>query len=215
MYVLGLNGTFTTAGGEFPPGFQLGTFFHDSAACVLRDGRVLAAIEEERLVRAKHTNVFPTQAVRACLDLAGVPFHRIDRISYFWQEQHLDDGLRVLCMRNPEMPVRGGRELVAQRLGEAVGAEVRAADIDFWRHHDAQRGVRLLPVGPRPVAGRGHGRQRRGRLDFGLRGRTGRSHAAAELPRVEVVRLLLPARDRGSRVPVVRRVQGHGPGALR
>jgi carbamoyltransferase len=50
----------------------LSFFFHDSAAAVVRDGRVLAAVAEERFCRRKHTNEFPKRAIEYCLEAAGV-----------------------------------------------------------------------------------------------------------------------------------------------
>lgn len=45
----------------------LSAFYHDSAACVVRDGRILAAAQEERFTRTKHDAGFPGNAIRYCL----------------------------------------------------------------------------------------------------------------------------------------------------
>ena len=47
-------------------------FYHDAAACVLRDGEVVAAASEERFTRKKHDADFPQNAVRYCLEEAGI-----------------------------------------------------------------------------------------------------------------------------------------------
>jgi carbamoyltransferase len=47
-------------------------YYHDAAACLLKDGEVIAAAEEERFTRIKHDNSFPTQAIRFCLDFAHI-----------------------------------------------------------------------------------------------------------------------------------------------
>jgi len=44
----------------------LSAYYHDSAACLIRDGEMLAAAQEERFTRKKHYAGFPTQAVRYC-----------------------------------------------------------------------------------------------------------------------------------------------------
>ena len=62
---------------------------HDAAAVLIEDGNVLFAIEEERLNRIKHTNKFPMQAIRACLDGRKVRLKDIDIISYYLREQEL------------------------------------------------------------------------------------------------------------------------------
>lgn len=50
----------------------LSAFYHDSAACLVRGGEVLAAAQEERFTRVKGDAGFPARAIRACLDEAGV-----------------------------------------------------------------------------------------------------------------------------------------------
>ena len=42
-------------------------FYHDAAACLLKDGRVIAAAQEERFTRKKHDQEFPINAIRYCL----------------------------------------------------------------------------------------------------------------------------------------------------
>ncbi len=46
---------------------DLSAFYHDSAACLLRDGTIVAAAQEERFTRRKHDARFPGNAVRWCL----------------------------------------------------------------------------------------------------------------------------------------------------
>ncbi len=47
-------------------------YYHDSAACLLEDGRVIAAAQEERFSRLKHDSSFPVNAIKFCLDFAGI-----------------------------------------------------------------------------------------------------------------------------------------------
>ncbi len=47
-------------------------FFHDSAACILRDGEIIAAAQEERFTRIKADDAFPARAAGYCLDFAGI-----------------------------------------------------------------------------------------------------------------------------------------------
>lgn len=55
-------------------GYILGisAYYHDSAACLLRDGRIVAAAQEERFSRRKHDAAFPAQAVAYCLRAGGI-----------------------------------------------------------------------------------------------------------------------------------------------
>ena len=66
MYILGIS-----------------AFYHDSAACLLKDGRVLWAVEEERLSRIKHDNRFPLGAIRSCLKRAGIGVSDLDHVAYY------------------------------------------------------------------------------------------------------------------------------------
>ena len=56
-------------------------FHADSAACVVRDGEVIAAAEEERFRRIKHWAGFPTEAIRYCLDAAGISGEDLDHVA--------------------------------------------------------------------------------------------------------------------------------------
>lgn len=59
----------------------LNYIYHDSTACVVKDGRLVVALEEERLTRQKHTEVFPRQAIKRCLEIAGLTAKDIDHIA--------------------------------------------------------------------------------------------------------------------------------------
>jgi carbamoyltransferase len=61
---------------------------HDSSACIARDGEVLFAVAEERLSRVKHDARFPTLAIRACLDFAGVRADEVDYVCQGWPRPH-------------------------------------------------------------------------------------------------------------------------------
>ena len=58
-------------------------YFHDSAAVLLRDGKIVAAAQEERFSRLKHDARFPALAVRYCLAEAGVRLADVDHIVFF------------------------------------------------------------------------------------------------------------------------------------
>jgi len=64
MYILGLN-----------------TFHGDSSACLFKDDQLIMAIEEERLRRIKHWAGFPSQAIAACLNDAGISVKDLDHIT--------------------------------------------------------------------------------------------------------------------------------------
>ncbi|MCP5149083.1 MAG: hypothetical protein H6986_13315 [Pseudomonadales bacterium] len=56
-------------------------FFHDSSACIVDDGELVVALEEERFSRSKHTTLFPHAAIARCLEVAGCGYEDIDHVA--------------------------------------------------------------------------------------------------------------------------------------
>jgi carbamoyltransferase len=61
----------------------ISAFYHDSAAALVEDGRIVAAAQEERFTRKKHDASFPRQAVRYCLEAAGAELSQIDHVAFY------------------------------------------------------------------------------------------------------------------------------------
>lgn len=61
----------------------ISAFYHDSAAAITVGGKVVAAAQEERFTRNKHTPDFPKNAVRYCLDEAGLEIDELDAIVFY------------------------------------------------------------------------------------------------------------------------------------
>ena len=66
MYILGIS-----------------AYYHDSAACLVIDGEVIAAAQEERFTRKKHDSAFPDYAISYCLTEAGIAPHQVDYIVFY------------------------------------------------------------------------------------------------------------------------------------
>jgi len=66
MYILGIS-----------------AFYHDSAACLIKDGEILFAAQEERFSRIKHDSRFPRSAVKYCLQEAGIEPHQISYVIFY------------------------------------------------------------------------------------------------------------------------------------
>ncbi len=66
MYILGIS-----------------AYYHDSAACLLKDGKIMAAIEEERFSRTKHDNNFPYKAINFCLENQKIKTEDVDYVAYY------------------------------------------------------------------------------------------------------------------------------------
>jgi len=61
----------------------ISAYYHDSAAALLRDGDIVAAAQEERFSRRKHDAGFPANAIRYCLDEAGLDVEEIDYVVFY------------------------------------------------------------------------------------------------------------------------------------
>jgi len=61
----------------------ISAFYHDSAACLVRDGEIIAAAQEERFTRIKHDHNFPVHAARYCLKEAGITAEQLDYVGFY------------------------------------------------------------------------------------------------------------------------------------
>jgi carbamoyltransferase len=61
----------------------LSAYYHDSAACLLRDGTIVAAAQEERFTRKKHDARFPAHAVRYCLEAGGIGLRDLRYVAFY------------------------------------------------------------------------------------------------------------------------------------
>ena len=120
--------------------------FHDSAAVMIHNGEVVAAIEEERINRVKHTNKLPVNAIRGCLDAAGVKFSEVDRVAWYMTEN--DDFWRRQSAKNPTvLPIPRIRELLHFRFKEQLDDDIRDDRLAFVHHHRAHAISAYLPSG--------------------------------------------------------------------
>ena len=61
----------------------ISAFYHDSAACLVRDGEIIAAAQEERFTRKKHDASFPKKAVEFCLKQGGIRTSDLDYVGFY------------------------------------------------------------------------------------------------------------------------------------
>ncbi len=61
----------------------ISAFYHDSAAALLVDGVIIAASQEERFTRLKHTADFPIQSIKYCLETAGLTIDELDAVIFY------------------------------------------------------------------------------------------------------------------------------------
>ena len=126
MYILGLN-----------------AFHGDSSACLLRDGIMVAAVEEERFRRVKHWAGFPSESIRYCLNAAGITLGEVDHIALN-QDSKANLGRKVAftLTKRPDLGlvldrIRNKRERagVNDHLATAFPGEVFGGVIHSVEHH--------------------------------------------------------------------------------
>ena len=61
----------------------ISAFYHDSADCLLKDGVIIAAAQEERFTRKKHDANYPKNAIQFVLDYTGLKLSDVDQIVFF------------------------------------------------------------------------------------------------------------------------------------
>ena len=61
----------------------ISAFYHDSAACILKDGKIIAAAQEERFTRKKHDPSYPKNAIQFVLDYSNLKLSEVDQIVFF------------------------------------------------------------------------------------------------------------------------------------
>ena len=58
-------------------------FYHDSAATIIVDNEIIAAVQEERFTREKHTPNFPSNSIRFCLEETGLKIEELDAVVFY------------------------------------------------------------------------------------------------------------------------------------
>ncbi|HLA94426.1 MAG TPA: carbamoyltransferase N-terminal domain-containing protein, partial [Pyrinomonadaceae bacterium] len=61
----------------------ISAFYHDSAAALVVDGKIIAAAQEERFTRVKHDFNFPTNAIKYCLEEGGLTADKLDAVVFY------------------------------------------------------------------------------------------------------------------------------------
>lgn len=132
MLVLGIHGGGQRDEEDHAAGFTS----HDAAAVLLRDGEIVAAIEEERLSRLKHSNSFPVEAIGFCLSQAGVGLSDVDWIALNLSEQTLDLQYALEALSRPGGQITSAREAIGSLFEKAFAIDV-SAKLRFCQHHVA------------------------------------------------------------------------------
>jgi carbamoyltransferase len=127
-------------------------FYHDSAACLVRDGKILAAAQEERFTRKKHDPKFPKNAIKYCLEEAGIAIQDLDHVVFYDKPfltferllmSYLTVAPRGLRSWLESMPLWLGQKLHIPRIIQReTGYE---GDVLFTEHHEAHAASAFYP----------------------------------------------------------------------
>jgi carbamoyltransferase len=132
----------------------IGGYFHDASACLLRNGQLVAAAEEERFTRQKHQPGFPHRAIDFCLKQAGIGYGDVDHLAFYMKPWlHFERRLWHHLKAMPRLPVYSTGYLVEQlyrrgwflfelnRLKRLGGGRPQ---IHFVKHHDSHAASAFL-----------------------------------------------------------------------
>ena len=118
-------------------------FYHDSAAALIKDGKLIAAAEEERFSRIKHDSDFPSKAIRFCLEYAGISEKELDYAVFYEKPFHKFERILMSSMQMFPRSWKVFREAMMAWLGEKLWVKsiikdkvgIEADRILFGEHH--------------------------------------------------------------------------------
>ena len=91
-------------------------FYHDAASCLLKDGKILSAAQEERFTRKKHDYSFPKASIEYCLKEAGINVHYL----YPYLGRTSDQAIVILGVDKTEEAEKVLRQNWVHTLGKEI-----------------------------------------------------------------------------------------------
>ena len=131
----------------------INAFHADAAAALVKDGRIVGAVEEERFRRIKHWAGFPTEAVKWCLDEAGIKIADIDHIAINTQPNaHRLRRILYVMKTRPDLKFlikrwrnKKERNNLQQQLSISFPNDVINAQLHFVEHHRSHLHRHFMP----------------------------------------------------------------------
>jgi len=137
----------------------ISAFYHDSAAALVEDGRIVAAAQEERFTRRKHDPDFPARAIEYCLSEAGCTMNDIDHVVFYEKpflkferlvETYLATVPHGFSSFRVAMPVWIKEKLFQKKmlrkdLGKLVGKKEWDGSLLFTEHHQSHAASAFFP----------------------------------------------------------------------
>jgi carbamoyltransferase len=132
----------------------LSAFYHDSAAALVRDGRIVAAAQEERFTRIRHDAAFPSRAIEACLGIGGIAAADLDAVVFYEKpllkfERLLETALAFAPRGFPfflrAMPGWLSQKLhIPREIDRGLGGDY-SGPIWFTTHHESHAASAFFP----------------------------------------------------------------------
>ncbi|OHB43307.1 MAG: hypothetical protein A2Y11_02465 [Planctomycetes bacterium GWC2_39_26] len=101
----------------------ISAFYHDSAACLVRDGNIIAAAQEERFTRKKHDPRFPINAINYCLQEAGINVNQLNYVVYYDKPFLIFERLLLSYLTVAPKGIRSWLEAMPLWLGKKLRVE--------------------------------------------------------------------------------------------
>jgi carbamoyltransferase len=127
-------------------------FYHDSAACLVRSGKIIAAVQEERFSRKKHDPRFPINAIKSCLKEAGITIEDVDHVVYYDKPFLTFERLLMSYLTVAPRGLRSWLEAMPLWLGQKLNIPkvIRRetgykGDVLFTEHHEAHAASAFYP----------------------------------------------------------------------
>ena len=123
----------------------ISSFYHDSGACLIEDGKIKIAVQEERFTRIKHDNSFPSSAIQSCLDYVGVTINQIDHVVFYENPKlKLDRIIKNFMSYKPHRYNLFGEVLTTQYKRWKI-LKKQFPKIQFVNHHQSHASSAFYP----------------------------------------------------------------------
>jgi carbamoyltransferase len=132
----------------------ISAYYHDSAACLVRDGEIIAAAQEERFTRKKHDAAFPSLATQYCLEHAGLSVADLDLVAFYEKpllkfdrilETHLSfwpAGFKMFTMAIPVWLKE--KVFMSRNIYSALNGDYKRRLV-FLEHHESHAASAFFP----------------------------------------------------------------------
>jgi carbamoyltransferase len=128
-------------------------FYHDAAAALIEDGRLIAAAEEERFSRKKHDSGFPQEAIRYCLEAGAVQVPDVDHIVFYEKPFVKFERILLTAMQSYPRAWRSFTDAMMTWMGDKLWVrdnicnrlDIEASKLLFVDHHGSHAASAFYP----------------------------------------------------------------------